>query len=250
MSNSSFPSDSPLVDSPFVKNPRQYALSSDLARLCLPAEYKDSYRRLAWVNSICFLFLVIGLVGLKAPQVFHKPVVEIAEPVPVVFTPPEEEPKMEPEMKQEESEPQETPLETPQVVTVVAAADPATVAFAVPVQGAVAVAEARFASAPPPVAVHAPPAPPVPTRFDPNATDGGTYPKPDYPSLARRNRYQGTVTLEIFVEASGNVRDVKIRKTSSFPLLDDAAVQVVKQHWRFPPGGARDLLWDCIFQLK
>src|SRR4051794_18528765 len=130
----------PVVTSPtFNEKSQQYELSSDLARLCLPAEFKDSYRKFAWVDSICFLFLVIGLIGLKAPQVFHKPVIEVAEPVPVVFTPPEEEPKMEPDMKQEESEPQDTPLETPQVVpNVVAAADPATVAFAVPVQGAVA----------------------------------------------------------------------------------------------------------------
>src|ERR1051325_1977255 len=128
-----------------------YALSSDLAKLSLPAEYIDSYRNLAWTNSICFLFLVIGLIGLKAPRVVQKPLIEITESAPVIFTPPEDQPKPEPQVQPDEPAPQDAPVETPQVVTVAAPAD-AQVAFAVPVQGAVVVAkEARLATPPPPV---------------------------------------------------------------------------------------------------
>jgi protein TonB len=240
-----------LTDPSLAQGTRQYALSSDLARLSLPAAYKDSYRKLAWANSICFLFLVIGLIGIKAPKVIYKPLSEPMEIVPVVFTPPEEQPKVEPEPKEEEAQPQDTPTETPQVVTVVAAADPTSVAFAVPVEGAVAVASPRFVPPPPPVVQQPPPKPaPTPTKFNADTVDGGTHPKPDYPSLAQRNHYQGTVTLEIHVDPSGAVTGVKVQKSSSFLMLDEAAMKVVSTHWSFLPGPARILLWDCKFELK
>src|SRR2546421_5176740 len=169
---------SAMANAPSAAAAHDYALSSDLARLSLPAEYIDSYRNLAWTNSICFLFLVIGLIGLKAPRVIQKPLIQVADSAPVIFTPPEEQPKPEPEQQPDEPAPQDAPVETPQVVTVVAPAD-APVAFSVPVQGAVVVArEARLATPPPPV-TH-PPA--GPTKFDPNAASGGSYPAPDYPS--------------------------------------------------------------------
>ncbi len=237
-----------MANAPSARSSHDYALSSDLARLSLPAEYVDSYRNLAWTNSICFLFLLIGLIGLKAPKVVHKPLIEVTEAAPVIFTPPDDQPKPEPEVQPDEPAPQDAPVETPQVVTVAAPAD-APVAFAVPVQGAVAVAkEARFATPPPPATQ----APAGPTKFDPNARDGGSYPGPkSYPPLAQAHQYQGTVTVEILVDEAGKITSVKVRKTSGYSVLDDAAVKVVKDSWRFPPTGApRDLLWDCIFQLQ
>src|SRR5436190_3957923 len=126
-------------------NTPQYQLSDDLAKLCLPSEYKDASRTLAWVNSICFLFLVIGLLGVKLPEIIHRPLGEIAEPVAVELPPPQEQPQVQPETQPEET-PQETTTDVPQVATVVAAADPSQVAVSVPVVGAVAVEEARFAT--------------------------------------------------------------------------------------------------------
>src|SRR5215468_10306761 len=149
----------------FGQEAHNYSLSSDLARLSLPAEYKDQYRTLAWVNSVCLLFLIIGIVGLKAPKVHVRQISEVVDTVPVVFTPPEELPKPE-TLPEPDETPQDAPAEAPQVVTIVAAANSADVAFAVPVQGAVAVTQARYASAPP---VHLA-APPKPTRFNPDAT--------------------------------------------------------------------------------
>src|SRR5438094_257466 len=99
---------SPIEASAFGERTHDYALSSELARLCLPAEYRDDTRTLAWVNSICFLFLVIGLIGLKAPKVVVRPLNPPAEIVPVVLAPPEEPPKTEPEVKPDEPQPQET----------------------------------------------------------------------------------------------------------------------------------------------
>src|SRR5690349_5128563 len=172
MSEPSFPAQTQLMGTPALGvQGREYHLSDDLARLCLPQEYRDSYRTLAWVNSICCLFLIVGLVGLRAPKVIHKPLTEMTEVVPVVFTPPEEPPKAEPEVKPDEpDEPQNTTEETPQVMTVVAAADPTSVAFAVPVQGAVAVAPAAHLATPPPPAAKAPP---TAVKFNPAVADGG-----------------------------------------------------------------------------
>ena len=224
----------------------KYALSDDLAKMCLPAEFKEPYRNLAWANSICFLFLVIGLVGVKAPRIVERPLTEVQETVPVTFTPPEEQPRQEPEVKQDEPEPQET-LDTPQVAPIVAAEPSSAIAFSVPVKGAVAMASAPRYATPPPIGNHVPSAP---VKFNPNATDGGTYPEPRYPGYALRNRNQGTVTVEILVEPSGAVSEAKVLKTSGFTILDEAAVEVVKSRWRFPPGSKRDYVWDCTFKLE
>ena len=226
-----------------------YPLSDDLARLCLPQEYKDSYRTLAWVNSICFLFLLVGLVGLKPPRIIVRPISQASEAVPVIFTPPEEQPKPE-EAKPEEpqDQPTETPTDVPQVAQVVAAADPSAVAFAVPVPGAVAVAPMAHLATPPPPVAKAPPA--APQTFNPHAGGEGSFPEPNYPSLAVRNHYQGTVIIEIMVEESGAISSAKVYKTSGFSVLDDAALQVVQNRWRFPPGQKRWLHWPCQFKLQ
>jgi len=225
-----------------------YRLSDELAKLCLPQEYKDSYRTLAWVNSICALFLAVGLVGLKAPRVVVRPLSEVNEPVPVVWTPPEDQPKPA-EVQPEDTEPQstDTPTEVPQVVTVVAAADPTAVAFAVPVPGAVAIAPMAHLATPPPPVIKAPQA--KPTAFNPQAGEG-YFPQPQYPGIALRNHYQGTATIEFVVEENGTVSSAKVFKTSGFSVLDEAALQVVQQRWRFPPGPKRWYQWSCTFQLQ
>jgi protein TonB len=223
---------------------QQYQLSDDLAKLCLPSEYKDATRTLAWVNSICLLFLIIGVIGIKQPIIVRRPLSEIVEPVAVELPPPQEQPQIQPETPPEET-PQETTTDVPQIATVVAAADPSQVAFSVPVVGAVAVKEAKFATPPPPVTF----APPKMTRFDPNAAQGGSFPPPDYPGLAQRNNWQGKVTLEIKVDATGTVTSVTVLHPSGKPVLDEAAMKVVKTKWKFPPGPERDYTWDCTFQL-
>jgi protein TonB len=178
--------------------------------------------------------------------VVHKPLTELVETVPVIFTPPEDQPKVEPEAKPDDEKPQDAPSDAPQVVAVVAAADPTSVAFAVPVQGAVAIAPAAHLATPPPPANQ--PAPRA-IQFNPNVGDGGSYPPPSYPGSAQRNHYEGTVMVEIAVEASGEISQVKVYKSSGYGVLDDAATDVVKHRWRFPPGQPRLYHWPCIFKF-
>jgi periplasmic protein TonB len=249
MNESSAPIQNPLAQTGGLgAGTQQYELSDDLARLCLPQEWSDACRTLAWVNSICFLFLVVGLVGLKAPKVIHKPLSEINEPVPVIFTPPEEPPKTEPEVKPDEPDkPQDTTEETPTVAPIVAVMDSPAVAFSVPVQGAVAVAkEARLATPPPPV-THAPTAP---TKFVPSVGGGGSHPAPVYPAIALRNHYEGTVFIEFTVDGTGAISSAKVQKSSGFPVLDEAALEVVKNRWRFPPGSPGYWWFPFVFQMQ
>jgi periplasmic protein TonB len=250
MSESSVPVQPSLVSSANLTQSPSYKLSDDLARLCLPQEFKDSYRKLAWANSICALFLIVGVVGFKPQKVIHKPLSEISDPVQLVFTPPEDQPKPEVLVQQEEpDEARQEAVDMPQVVAIVAAADSANVAFSVPVQGAVVVAPAAHLAAPPPPITHQAPSQPV--KFNPNtATDGGSYPPPQYPASALRNRQQGSVTVDIVVDASGQVSVARLQKSSGTPSLDQAALDVVKQRWRFPPGALRNYYWVCTFQMQ
>jgi len=58
---------------------------------------------------------------------------------------------------------------------------------------------------------------------------------PEYPGLARRRGWEGTVLLEVDVEPDGQVKTVRIQTSSSYSLLDNAALDAVKK-WQFMPG--------------
>jgi protein TonB len=236
-----------MTTSSLTSQPHDYVLSSDLARICLPAKYQEATRKLAWVDSICLLFLVIGLIGFRVPRIEVKPIAPAEQVVPVVFVPQPEQPKPAVEPPPDEPPPDTQEIvDTPQVVTVVAA-NPADVAFAVPVEGAVMVAPARYATPPPPTLTVAPP---KPTRFDPNAQSSGSYPMPQYPGIALRNGYQGTVEIQIEVDESGNVTAASVLKSSGYQVLDNAALKIVKERWRFPPGKPGTFIWPNKFELK
>jgi protein TonB len=55
---------------------------------------------------------------------------------------------------------------------------------------------------------------------------------PVYPDLARRARVSGTVILEATIDEEGNVSELRI--LSGHPLLNQAAVEAVKQ-WKYSP---------------
>jgi TonB family protein len=231
--------------------PHAYSVASDLSKLCLPQEYQDSNRRLAWVNSICCLFLLIGCVGLKAPRIHVRPLSEVVEIVPVVIIPPENTPPPKPAEQQPEPDPAaEATPDTPVVATVVAA-DASTAAFAVPVEGPVVLVPTRFA-APPPQNLKAPPSA-RPVALQSAEEDwGGSSNQPDYPGLAQRNGYQGTVSLEITFDASGAVQAVKVLKSSGYSILDSAAMDKVKKHLRLRValGEIRAYTKDFTFRLR
>ena len=55
---------------------------------------------------------------------------------------------------------------------------------------------------------------------------------PVYPDFAMRARVAGMVILEATIDARGRVTDVRVLR--SVPLLDQAAIEAVRQ-WEFSP---------------
>ena len=88
----------------------------------------------------------------------------------------------------------------------------------------------------------APPAPaPAPVVTAPSRTDvsipasySASNQKPIYPNMSKRLGEQGTVVLRVLVKADGNAGEVEVKSSSSYPRLDQAAIEAVKQ-WRFNP---------------
>jgi protein TonB len=59
-------------------------------------------------------------------------------------------------------------------------------------------------------------------------------PKPFYPRIARLRGWQGVVVVHVAIDESGRAWQVTIRDSSGHPVLDDVALDTVRQ-WRFSP---------------
>jgi periplasmic protein TonB len=71
----------------------------------------------------------------------------------------------------------------------------------------------------------------------------------DYPMQARRLGIQGSVVLQVLVDAEGRVTDAKLVTSSGSPILDQAALDGVKTSYRFLPGtveGKPQPMWHTI----
>jgi protein TonB len=229
--------------SPLVEG---YHLKSDLARVCLPNPQGHSRRTLAWVNSICFLFLLIGILGARNTLPKVKKVAPLEEAIPILIQP--EAPTPPPQAKEER--PREQTDDTsaaPRVVAVTV--DTPAINFSVPAIGNVVVPNAIAA---------APPAAPLrtvaPANHEPTSIgdtgQGGDRPAPSYPEMAAKFGQQGTVVLLLTVKNSGVVQSVTIKETSGSPLLDRSAKDFVKRHWIVPPGpGGRVFQVSIVYKL-
>lgn len=80
-------------------------------------------------------------------------------------------------------------------------------------------------------------------------------PSPEYPLIARRRGFQGTVVLEVMVDRNGRVGDLKVLKSSGYKVLDRAASASVRD-WIFKPaikGNENIEMWVRVpvcFKLK
>lgn len=69
----------------------------------------------------------------------------------------------------------------------------------------------------------------------PKYSGGGiSNPAPRYPYLSRRRGQEGRVVLLVHVTAGGDAAAVRLRQSSGYRLLDEAAVEAIKK-WRFIP---------------
>jgi TonB family protein len=217
-----------------------YELKDELARYCLPQTSRDPNRKLAWVSSICILFLIVGVAGAKRGSIALRPPPPLpAEMVPVFIEPPPPPPASEETQKEE---PKEVKAEAPNVV--VAVPDSPAVLFSVPTMANVLVPNGVPTTPPlnpmrPVEALHNRPI---------TLINSGGYerPAPDYPAFFQDRGEHGAVTLLMTVDQSGIVTDVKIAKSTGFPDLDEYVLKHVKKHWIIPPAEGNQLFETTI----
>lgn len=77
----------------------------------------------------------------------------------------------------------------------------------------------------------------------------GKQPRPEYPATARGRRQQGTVMVELWVDAEGRVFDVIVAQPCAWPLLNEAAREVVAKRWNFGAGPPRHYEVAIQFEL-
>lgn len=95
---------------------------------------------------------------------------------------------------------------------------------------------------PAPVAAPAPPAPPAPAPVTPPSANAAYLknPAPEYPQMALRRGWEGTVLLRVEVLPSGKPGQIQIQQSSGRDALDAAALAAVKR-WSFVPAKQGDV---------
>lgn len=73
-------------------------------------------------------------------------------------------------------------------------------------------------------------------------------PAPVYPAQSRRLHEQGTVLLEVLVKADGSLGEMRLKTTSGYPRLDEAAQRAVK-NWHFIPAKRGGEAIDFWYEL-
>jgi TonB family protein len=225
-------------------------LQSELARLCLPREYRDACRVLAWVCSICALFVCVGIVGLNPPAIAPSKPRSFAATVPVVIEPVlQAEPQM---ISDNTTTLENTFSETERpVVAAVIAFNPGAAAVQVPAQSPailspVKISESSYSD------IRVTPTTPLVVMNRDEEDWGGKSDAPEYPAMAQRRGYQGRVVLEISFDTTGGVSSARVRASSGYKLLDDAAVEKVRRDLRFAYAPDQPIirLKEYTFQLR
>lgn len=206
--------------------------------------------------------LVIGTVGLAIP--YPRPVSPARSLPPIVVE------LVEIELTRDPVPPSETPPASPDPVAppplldpllpppdappLAAVAEPSpAIAFAMPVEGPVRIVEiapAARTGAEEPIAVVAAPVPAPAVQAIQYGQGEGRQPAPEYPRQAAREGQEGTVTIRFSVGEEGRVLSAVSSVPSPWPLLNEAALRVVRERWRFRPGALRLYEVAIRFELR
>jgi protein TonB len=71
---------------------------------------------------------------------------------------------------------------------------------------------------------------------------------PVYPGTARQRGYEGDVLIMAEVRADGRIGAIRIKRSSGYPSLDDAALEAVKV-WRFEPARRMGAALDAWVEI-
>lgn len=74
-------------------------------------------------------------------------------------------------------------------------------------------------------------------------------PRIPYPPISRRMREEGLVTLRVLVGANGAAKDVKIKTSSGYARLDNAARDAALRSWRFTPSKRGGVPFDDWYDI-
>ena len=152
------------------------------------------------------------------PQPIPMPVPKVEKPIPKKVEKPKPEPKPKPIPRRapkpmprpeprEEAEPSPAPVQEP--------------AYEKPSEPAQAPrGESRAAP-------KAPPAPVEYTAYSPGRVSG--FGRNNYPRAAKERGWEGTVTLKVHILADGDIGEVIVTSSSGHDMLDEAAVDMVKE---------------------
>ncbi len=208
-----------------------YQLDSALALAGLAAAEPETERRLAWLNSVCILFLLIGIFGSKPASVRIPPLPPIEEASAAIVEPLPPPPELQHDQQTQEQN-NEQQVDTPQVVVVTPEAP--TINFSVPTIGNLVVPTA-IAQPPPAIPLkEVAPLQAKPMTLDTTGS-GGDRPQPPYPKIALEHGQQGSVTLRLTVDDAGLISTIAILQSSGSAILDRNAMDFVKRHWIVPP---------------
>jgi periplasmic protein TonB len=177
------------------------------------------------------LLLVGGLVRhMSEPRVAVVPPAVVGM---LVTAPPMVEPVPLPMIDQPRLAPRPVARRQPTPPLPVAAPSERTVTASPPEPEASVAVEAAAQQVPPwsSPAPEAAPQPVVPPRADAAHLNN---PAPVYPSISRRLGEQGCVQLDVYILADGSVGEIKLKRSSGFPRLDQAALEAVR-NWRYQP---------------
>jgi len=73
-------------------------------------------------------------------------------------------------------------------------------------------------------------------------------PAPEYPTMAEKRGYQGTVILDVLVNKDGKAESIQLAKSSGYEILDRAAINGVKE-WLFRPAKRENELVDAWVKI-
>jgi len=236
MMSSSHPADAANASISNSGSAASYTLRSELAQFCFPAAHRDAQRKLAWVDSLCLGFLIIGVVGLKPPVPVVTTVAPLEEPLTAVIEPP---PASQPQELAPAEATEEISDQSPDTPQVVAVALPSpSFNFSVPTRGNLIV-PAAMASAPPPRPMQAPQQATAPklSVLLPQGK-GGDRPFPPYPQEMIQKDMSGTVVLLARVDTNGVPASITLQTSCGHPQLDKHTLDWVKRQWTFPRGAS------------
>ncbi|MGA2540265.1 MAG: TonB family protein [Verrucomicrobiota bacterium] len=225
-----------------------YQLKSELARVCLPAPHAHDQRNLAWTNSICLLFLFIGLVGFRPKPPPPIPVKPLEEAQPVIIEPPPPPPVSRVELSQDINPPEKPDTAQPKVLVTLPSpailfSSPTLNGTLVPLKQYQVPAETNSVPQTPPPRQPAQPGQVTSTGV------GGDRPEPTYPKMAEELGQQGSVVLLLTADEAGLIISAEVKESSGSSILDRAAADFIKRHWTVPPG-ARGRLFQARIDYK